>query len=804
MTTLLQDLRFGIRMLGKNPAFTAVAVLTLAVGIGASTAVFSVVDRILFRSLPYPDAERLVSFGWMAPIDPNEFMLSYNYVDWRARQTPFEAVTSWRGAGNCDLTEQNPARISCAQVEASFLPTFGIRPLLGQNFTSDENKPNAPKVALISYGFWQSRFGGDRGVVGRSLSLDAQTTRIIGVLPADFELPNLVSADVVIPEVFTGEEISPRHTTAALVRTFGRLKPGITAAQARAALEPLQQQSLQEIAPHVRKDVRLFVQPLQERQIRDAKLAAWILFAAVIAVLLIACANVANLLLARAAVRQREVALRAAIGAGRGRLIRQALTESLLLGALGGAAGYVLAQLMLSGFIAIAPEGIPRLRQATLDSRVLVFTLVVSLLAGILFGLAPALHLPSAGSLAGRQIVTRGRSWFRQLLVVGQIVFSLVLLAGASLLLRSLWKLENQPLGIEPSHVVTAQIVLGRQKYTLPAQQTAFFDGLELRLGRLPGVSALAMSDSLPPTGPGYSMLYAFIQVRGHEQYTGGGGGPVTYRTVTPGYFSALKIPILRGRSFTEGDRYPNENPIILNETLAKKLFAGEDPLEKQLQFNSRGAWYTVVGIAADVKNGGLASAPDPEYYMVRKRAADQPLRWSSVVLRTSMSSSATAQWVRSAIAALDPTLPVTIETMDQRLGKLAQRPRFNAALLSLFATVGLMLAMIGVYGVVSFLVTQCTQEIGVRLALGATGGDILWLVSRRVLRPVMTGAMLGLGCGIGTSRFLAGLLYQVRADDPLSFAAVTALLMATSLLAAYLPARRATKVDPLVALRYE
>jgi predicted permease len=802
--SLLQDLRFGLRLLAKNPGFTAVAVITLALGIGATTAVFSVVDRLLFRSLPYPEADRLVSLSWMTPLDPNEFMLSYDYVDWRAAQTPFESMTSWNGVADCDLTEQNPVRMVCAQVESSFLTTFGIQPLLGRNFTPDENRPNAPKVALLSYGLWKSRFGSDPGAVGRTFSLDGQPTRIIGVLPADFELPSLASANVLVPELFTDAELSPRHDTAHLIHVFARLKPGITPAQAQGALEPLFQQSLQGVSPQFRKDVHLRVQLLRERQIHDSKLAAWILLAAVFAVLLIACANVANLLLARAALRQREVALRGALGAGRPRLIRQQLTESILLGLIGGAMGCVLADLMLRGFLAIAPEGIPRLQQATLDLRVLLFTLAVSLLSGALFGLAPVLHLPSAEALTGRQVVAGGRSWFRQLLVVAQVAISLVLLAGASLLLRSLWKLQNDPMGIETSHVVTASLVLGQQRYPRPEQQVAFFDELEQRLQRLPGVTALAMSDSLPPGGPLFTMVYGMIQVRGRERYMEGTGGSVAYRTITPGYFSALNIPILRGRGFREEDRNPNAHTIVLSQSLAKKLFGTTDALGQQLQFGSIGPWYAVVGVVADVKNGGLAAAPDPEYYVARTHSPDHALRGSSVLVRTSLSARATAPWLRSEIAALDPTLPVTIETMDQRVGKLAQKPRFNAALLSLFAGRGLLLAVVGIYGVVSFLVTQRTQEIGVRMALGATPGDILRLVSGRSMRPVLVGVLLGLVCAMAASRLLTTLLFEVRPDDPLTFAAVALLLVATSLLATYLPARRATKVDPMVALRYE
>ena len=803
MTNLIQDLRYGIRTLAKNPGFTVVAVLTLALGIGASTAVFSVVDRILFRALPYPHADRLVSWGVSAPIERDEFMLGTPYVALRGRFAPFEAVTSFTpGIVDCDLTEQNPARLSCARVESTFLSTFGIQPLLGRNFAREEDQPHAPKVALVSFGLWRTRFGGDPGLVGKTISLDAQPARIIGVLPRDFEFPTLARTDLLVPQALD-EAAQRAPSTGRVLRTFARLRPGVTIAQATAALEPLYPQFIESAPPQFRKEIKLTVRSIRDRQIGDWRLASLVLFAAVLAVLLIACANVASLLLARAAGRERELAMRAALGASRGRLIRQTLTESLLLGATGGAAGCMLAQVLMRVFVTIAPEGVPRLSQAKLDFRVLVFTLGVSLLSGVLFGLAPALQTPRAETLAGWHATSVRRHRFRQALVTMQIAVSLVLLAGASLLLRSLWNLENQPLGMRTDGILMASINLG-QLYPQRARQVAFFEELEARLKRLPGVKALSISDTLPPGGPEHDRVFASIEVEGRQRFAEGTGGMVAWRSVTPEYFSALDIPILRGRGFTEQDRNPNEHALILDDSLARRLFPSQDPLGQHLRLGFEGPWFTVVGVAGQVKNAGLFSHDDPEYYMVRRHTPDDAYSASSVIVRSTINPQVMARWVRSEIAGLDATLPVTIETMERRVGTFAAGPRFDAALLGLFALTGVLLAAIGIYGVISFLVTQRTQEIGVRMALGATRSDILRLFAGRGLKLIVIGVILGFFAALAVSRVVASLLYGVGPDDPSTFAAVVMGLAGVAFLATYIPARRATQVDPLVALRYE
>ncbi len=803
---LMQDLRFALRGLVNRPGFAIVAILTLALGIGSTTAVFSAVDRILFRSLPYPHDDRLVSFGDKAPFEANEFVLGPDYVDWKRAQTPFESVTSFvPGGADCDLTEKNPVRLKCTLVESTFLPTFEIQPFLGRNFSSDEDRPNAPRVALVSYGLWRSRFASDRNLPGRTISLDGKPTLVVGVLPPQFEMPNLGHDDILVPAALDGSTDRGPNARQIILRAFARLKPGITIKQAAAAMEPLFQQSLNYVPPQFRREVSFRVRSLRDRQIQDARVASWVLLGAVLAVLLVACTNVANLLLARATSRVRELAVRTALGATRGRLVRQALAESMLLGVLGGLAGCWFAQLLLRLFVSIAPEGIPRLEQAAIDVRVLLFALGVSLMSGILFGLASALRRPAPELLTGKGNRATSRGMLRQLLVTVQIAVSMILLAGAGLLLRSLWKLETVALGMDTKRVITAGINLVEYRYPDPAKQLDFFNRVESRLKQMPGVTSLALSDSLPPSGGIQATFLSSLETPGHTKFSAGTGGMIGYRFVTPAYFPALGIPILRGRAFREEDRALSERPVILSEALAKKLFPnGEDPLGKSFRFGLQTDWRTIVGIAGDVKNNGLAAPADPEFYIPWKNESTGYFRSGHLILQSAINSDAVAKWIRSETAAIDPTVPVTIEVMKTRVGKLAQQPRFTAVLLSLFAGMGVLLAGIGIYGVVGFLVAQQTREIGIRIALGATPQNVLKMVLSNMVRWTAAGAALGLLGAWLSSRLLESLLFEVRAHDPLLLGAALFALLAVAFFAAWIPARRAMSVDPMVALRYE
>ena len=803
---LLQDLRFALRALAKRPGFALVAILTLALGIGSTTAVFSVVDRILFRSLPYPHDERLVSFGDKAPFEANEFVLGPDYVDWKKAQTPFESVTSFvPGGGDCDLTERNPVRLTCALVESTFLPTFGIQPFLGRNFTSEEDRPNGARVALITYGLWRSRFASDRNLPGRTISLDGRPTLVVGVLPPQFEMPILGHEDILVPAALDGSTDRDPNARQMILRAFARLKPGITIKQAAAAMDPLFQLSLNYVPPQFRHEVSFRVRSLRDRQIQDSRVASWVLLGAVLAVLLVACTNVANLLLARATSRMRELAVRTALGATRARLARQALTESLLLGVLGGLSGCWFAQLLLRLFVSIAPEGIPRLEQATIDVRVLLFAFGLSLVSGVLFGLASALRRPLPELLTGKEIHATSRGMLRQALVTVQIAASLVLLAGAGLLLRSFWKLETVALGMDAKSVITAGLDLAQYRYPDSGKQIAFFSQLESRLRQMPGITALGLSDTLPPSGGMQATFLSSIDIPGHAKFSAGTGGMIGYRYVTPAYFPALRVPILHGRGFREEDRSPAEKPVILSEALAKRLFAnGENPLGKSFRFGSQNEWRIIVGIAGDVKNNGLAAPADPEFYVPWKNEAGGYFRSGHLIVQSAINPEAIARWIRSETAAIDPTVPVTIEGMWTRVGKLAQRPRFTAVLLSLFAGIGVLLAGIGIYGVVGFLVAQQTREIGIRIALGATPRNVLTMVLLNMVRWTVAGAALGLLGSWLSSRFLESLLFEVRAHDPFLLASALFVLLAVAFFAAWIPARRAMLVDPMVALRYE
>lgn len=802
-----QDLNCALRNFRRKPGI-AIAVVTLtAVGIGATTAVFSVVDRVLFRALPYADAGRLVSLGIRIPWLDYDFLTAASVAKLQEDPGPLAAVTSWSGMSDCDVTADNPVRLACASVAWTFLPVLGVEPVSGRNFTKEEDQPKVPRVALISYALWKTRFAGRADAVGQSLTLDGEPARIVGVLPEDFHTPTLDRSDILLPQALPPADRAGGRP----LRVYGRLRPGISLEQAHDILTGTVQQLLTDVPPDIRKQVVFHVRSLRDLETGDFRVASWTLFGAVIAMLLIACANAANLLLARSVARRQELAIRVALGAGRSRMLRQTLTETLALGIVGGAFGCVLAYALLRVFIAIAPAGIPHLSSATIDARVLWFGLGIAVACGVASGLAPAIHTPEAGLLTGVRVAGTVTLPARRFLVRAQVAISLTLLTCAAVLLQNLWNRLSVSLGMRTDHIVTARVVMGA-RYAKPAQRGAFYERLEAGLKRLPGVESVALSDSLPPGGVPRSQPVFALHVEGKPAIVEGSPGIVVWRAVTPGYFETLGIPILRGRAFTEEDRRPGGFPMIISSSLARRYFGIEDPVGRRMtRFpgspQSPAPLYTIVGVAAEARNNGLTDQNNPEYYVVRRRGApsydDAPMG-SAIIIRGKSSSAAMKNWLRTEIAALDPVLPAVIRSFDEHIGALAARQRFQAYLLALFAGIGLLLVAFGLYGLVSFLVAQRERELGVRLALGATPAIIVRMIVGDAMRWTLGGLVVGIVCAAAAAHGLRSLLFHVSPADPRPYLLAAVIMTAVALLAAVLPSRRAASVDPATTLRQD
>ena len=805
MGTVMQDVHYALRGFRRSPAFTVTVIATLALGIGATTAVFSVVDRILFRSLPYAHDDRIVSLGLVQSLEKQEFMLGGFFFEWRDNQQPFEAVAAQGTMLHaCDLVEANPAQLNCIHAQAGFLPLLGISPVLGRNFLPEEDRPNGPRVALISYGLWQDHYSRDAGILNRLIDVDGSPVRVIGVLPRGFELPTLQAPDVMMP-LALNEGLERKAFPGTPMRVFARLRPGVSLLQAKAEMEPLFLHTQAFIPLEIRKDFHLGIRSLRDRETEDVRWTAWILLGSVLAVLLIACANVASMMMARGEARERELAVRSALGASRGRLIRQTLTEAGLLSFAGAAAGLILAKGLLLVFLALAPTGIPFLNRASLDLRIALSTVLLSLACGALFGLLPALQTTRAAAWAARAQKSRKRIVLRRALVVGQIAISMVLLSGSALLLKSFTKMERQSLGLETQGVLTARIALPGFRYDTAQKKMEFYLQAEAAMRHLPGIRAVSFSDSLPPGGWNSGFRFSELAAEGKPHPAQGTGGSVISRKVTPDYFRALKIPIVGGRGFAEEDRSASENLVVLSRLMASRIFPGEDPVGKRIQRGRDSIWFTVAGVAENVKNGGLTEQDDPEIYFLRRNAnEDWGMPAPIMIIDAVLPLKAVAPWVRSQIAGIDPTVPVTIETLNEQVDKLADRPRFETALLSFFAFCGLLMAVIGLYGVISFVAAQRTQEIGVRMALGATRVDILRLIAGEGIWLIVLGGVLGLGAALAATHLLKSLLFQVGPHDPALFAEASLLLSLVAIAATFIPAKKAMRVEPVAALRYE
>ncbi|MBI1765194.1 MAG: ABC transporter permease [Acidobacteria bacterium] len=817
MNTFWQDVRYGWRTLLKTPGFTLIAIATLALGIGANTALFSVINAVLLRPLPYAQPERLVAVRSTDERgnSTSGFASTWpDFVDWRARQTTFEGLAAYSNR-SFTLTGMGEAvRLNGVLITSNLLTLLRTAPQLGRQFTPEEEQPGAHSV-ILSHGLWQSRFNGDPQIAGRTLLLGGVNFTVVGVMPQGFRFPVTgETAELWISAGLEGEGRVPRFVQRGnhWIDVLGRLKPGVTLAQAQAEMSRIGEQLAKQY-PDTNNSVGVITVPFMKFIVGDVSAALWTLFAAVGCVLLIACANVANLALARAATRQREIAVRAALGAQRSRVLRQLLTESMLLAIGGGLLGALLALWGTEALLKLVPPGLPRVAETTLDWSVLGFTLLVSLLTGVLFGLAPAWQMGQTiktGLTTALKDGARGAgdsvsgSRLRNTLVVAQVALAFCLLLAAGLLLNSFWRLQQVKPGFDPHNLLSFRLRLPDARYKEPQQVSDFYAHLTERLKALPGVTQASASFTLPLSGNNADVGLAI------EGEPSDPNRPFPYdtnlRIVQPGFFRTLGIELLQGRDFDARDKRGATDVVIVNETLARRNFPNQNPLGRRIQpsiGDDRGMpWREIIGVVRDVRHASLGEPSGAECYLAHTQI---PQAGMSVALRTTNEPHALVAAVRNEVRALDAELPVfEIKTFEEYLSEAVAQPRFTTLLLSLFGVTALLLTAIGLYGVLAYSVTQRTREIGVRLALGAQPRAVVTLILKRGVTLTLLGIGLGAGASLLLTKLLKDFLFEVSATDPLTFAAIAVLLLSVALFACFIPARRATKVDPLVALRYE
>jgi predicted permease len=820
METVWQDLGYGLRMLLKNPRFTAVAVLSLAIGIGANTAIFSVTNALLLRPLAYKGADRLVILWNRSPglNVAQDWLSPGEYLDIKSENHVFEQVAVSIDSSFNLNGQGRPERVEGARVSSSLFPLLGAQAMLGRVLSPEEDEQGKPATAILSHGFWQRHYGGDRGVIGKTLNLSGNSVTIVGVMPPDFSLNKEVlptvnsirNAELLLP--------LPMSETLRSTRThedyniFGRLRPGVTLAQAQfdigTIVNVMKEQYPNNYPPG--SGFTISVVPLIQQVVGEIRRPLIILLAAVGFVLLIACANVANLLLARAAVRQKEIAVRAAVGAGRFRIIRQLLTESVLLSLLGGLLGLVAAFAAVRLLPIFGPDTLPRLKEIGLDGRVLAFSFLISLLTGLVFGLAPALRTSRVdlnevlkqggrGSVGGGTFGC-GHHKIRNLLVIAEVALSLVMLIGAGLLIRSYRQIQNASPGFNSPNVLSLRLSLSGANYAKPGAINAFYKQLCERLNALPGVEAAGISYSLPMSS--VALAWGPITIEGYVPKDKADFIMSNERFVSPGYFPALGVPLVQGRYFDQRDVQGAPEASIVNENLAQRFWPNESAIGKRLKRGDKGPWRTVVGVVRDTKQFSVDNEPPISIYSPAEQFSIGSM---FLLVRTSGDPAPMTAATTKEIHALDPELPAfDLKTMDQRLSDSLARRRFSMFLLGVFAVVALILAAIGIYGVLAYSVNQRTQEIGVRMALGAEPGNILRLVMRQSLILISIGIAVGLAGAFGLTRVMSSLLYGVSATDRLTFFIPPLLLGSIALLASYFPAHRAAKVDPMIALRHE
>ncbi len=812
----MNDFKFALRQLLKNPGFAAVAVLTLALGIGANTAIFSLVNAVLLRPLPYPEPGELVQLRSAWSGKPSIDLGTAAYFEVKAQSRLLNRVAAYTG-GEFTLTGTGAAeRLLTGAVTADFFPLLGVQPALGRNFTAEEDAPNGPKAVVLGHGLWQSRFGADPSILNRTITLNDRSYTVVGILPARFQYPEPFQLWTPLALSDTGGTFVKHGEGMMLINAIGRLKSGVTVAQAQTEVQTIAQRLQSETSAPTpgqrgRDDGALTLVGLHEQVVGDVKRMLLVLLGAVAFVLLIACANVANLLLARAAARQKEMAVRAALGAGRWRIVRQLLAECTLLSLAGGGLGLLLAFCGVDALARLSGANLPTMHDIRIDAWVLVFTLGVSLITGLAFGLVPAFQAARSDVNAtlkdeGRGDIGGHRNWLRQLLVVSEVALALVLLVGAGLLIKSFSRLIDVDPGFRTAGVLTCQLNLAADK--AQPQKINLVQQILDRLRSLPGVQAVAATDSLPLTPmaritvveiEGQPPIDMAMLRRGELKVT-----PASRPTVTPDYFNAMGISLKSGRTFTLQDSRPSAGVVMVNEAFEKHHFPGESAVGKRIHLlGSKGVrWLTIVGVVSNVRQNGLAGDVKLEVY---NPVLDDLEAAISFVIRSSGDPTSLMATMRAAVSSVEPNQALhNVTTMEQRLAKTTTSRRLSMTLLGSFAAVALLLAAVGIYGVMSYAVTQRQREIGVRMALGAQKSAVLGLIIRSGLRLALAGVACGLLGAFALTRYLSSLLYSVKATDPVTFMGVAVGLTSVALLAAWLPARRATRVDPIVALRGE
>ena len=810
MHKLLQDLRYGLRTLLKNPVFALIAIVTLALGIGANTAIFSVVNGVLLKPLPYREPDQLIRVFERSERQPRFPMAQGNFQDYRDQNTTLSGLALYTRHDMEFSQGDKPERLAALGVTAGFFELLGVQPLLGREFRREDELPGNSSVVILSHALWQRGFNSDPGIIGKAITLSAQPFTVVGIMPPGVQhvggdyrsMPHGESVDVWGPLEMPPQAGRGPH----FCNAIGRMKPGVTLAQAEAAFNVIAERLAQQY-PNTNQGWRIAIQPLHEEIVGRAHTTLLVLFGSVFFVLLIVCVNVANLLLARATVREREVAVRAALGAGRWRIVRQLLTESVLLAVLGGASGILLAKWLIAALNVLGHEQLPRLQAVSMDARILLFTLVLTLLTGVFFGLAPALQ---AGQLNLNEVLKEGgrtggtgrrQRRLRDALVIAEVGLALVLLVGAGLLLRSFWKLQQTDPGFNSERVLTASLTLPRARYGDGSKVTAFQQQLLERLGALPGVQAVGLTSDLPWTG--YDENAGFT-IEG-KTFPRGQGPSGRYHYASTDYFRTIGVPLIAGRFFSSEDRSGTPDVVLINRRMAELYWPGESAVGKRFTFASQPKekdWNTVAGVVGDVKDFPYSPAAEPAFHFPTTQGSPPEM---ILVVRANADPLHLVEAVRGEVRALDKDLPLAeIKTLEMIAATAVAGQRFTLWLVGLFALTALVLAAVGIYSVLSYLVAQRTHEIGIRMALGAKRHDVLRLLVGQGMSLALLGVTLGLVASFGLTRLLKNLLFNVSTTDPLTFAAISLLLITVALLACYIPARRATKVDPLVALRYE